>query len=46
VPGSDGEDSIHIFALRWDGPAPDQERFARLMEAAATAIDQWIAARL
>jgi hypothetical protein len=25
----DGENSIHLFAIRWDGPAPDQESFAR-----------------
>lgn len=47
VPGSGGEGCHpYPFALRWDGPAPGQESFARLMEQAATAIDQWIAARL
>lgn len=45
--GSGGsEDAIHIFALRWDGPTPDRERFALLMDQAAAAIDRWIAARL
>ena len=40
-----GDDSIHIHAFQWTGPAPAQEAFEALMEQAARAIDEWIASR-
>ena len=44
--GSDAEDSLHIFGFQWTDPAPPQTDFERLMSRAATALDEWIVARL
>jgi len=46
-PGSgDGSDSLHIFGIQWRDRRPDAQAFDRLMQAAAKAIDGWIASRL
>lgn len=44
--GSDDDDALHLFGFHWTDPAPDQAGFERLMQRAAVAIDEWIAARL
>lgn len=44
--GSDDADALHLFGFRWTDPAPDQAGFERLMQQAATAIDEWISGRL
>lgn len=46
VEGSDDEDALHLFGFIWIDPAPEQSEFERLMQRAAAAIDEWIAARL
>ena len=44
--GSAAEDSLHIFSFQWTDPAPPPPDFERLMNRAATALDEWIAARM
>ncbi len=44
--GSAAEDSLHIFGFQWTDPAPPQTDFEHLMSRAATALDEWIVARL
>lgn len=44
--GSDGgEDSICFYDICFEGPSPTQEEFELLMQAAARALDGWIASR-
>lgn len=42
-----GDDRIHLYELAWhDPPPPDDAATRALMEAAARALDAWIARRL
>ena len=43
---SGGDDALHIFGFTWTDPAPEQTDFERLMQCAATAIDEWISRQM
>lgn len=44
--GSGGDDRIHIYAVTWRDPPPDEAAIRAIMEDAARAVDAWIARQL